>query len=114
MKTVSKYLVYTMILFTFFIVVSGCTINQSFGNKQNANKTIRVVAVGDNLIHPVVYKDAQITGNSFDFKPMYQPVRKDIQNADISFVNQESPLGGDDRPYSGFKTLIHRVVLLRI
>ena len=103
MKTVSKYLVYTMILFTFFIVVSGCTINQSFGNKQNANKTIRVVAVGDNLIHPVVYKDAQITGNSFDFKPMYQPVRKDIQNADISFVNQESPLGGDDRPYSGFK-----------
>lgn len=45
---------------------------------------------------------------------MYQPVRKDIQNADISFVNQESPLGGDDRPYSGFKTLIHRVVLLRI
>ena len=62
-----------------------------------------MVAVGDNLIHPVVYKDAQITGNSFDFKPMYQPVKKDIQNADISFVNQESPLGGDDRPYSGFK-----------
>jgi len=76
MKTVSKYFVYMMILVTFFIVVSGCTINQSFGDKQNTNKTIRVVAVGDNLIHPVVYKDAQITGNSFDFKPMYQPVKK--------------------------------------
>jgi hypothetical protein len=50
----------------------------------------RNICVFDNLIHPVVYKDAQITGNSFDFKPMYQPVKKDIQNADISFVNQES------------------------
>ena len=72
-----------------------------------------MVAVGDNLIHPVVYKDAQTTGNSFDFKPMYQPVKRHSK-ADIAFVNQESPLGGDDRPYSGFKILIHRVVLLRI
>lgn len=55
MKTVSKYFVYMMILVTFFIVVSGCSINQSFSDKQNTNKTIRVVAVGDNLIHPVVY-----------------------------------------------------------
>ena len=70
-------------------------INLLASDKQNTNKTIRVVAVGDNLIHPVVYKDAQITGNSFDFKPMYQPVKNDIQNADIAFVNQESPLGGE-------------------
>lgn len=51
-------------------------INLLASDKQNTNKTIRVVAVGDNLIHPVVYKDAQTTGNSFDFKPMYQPVKK--------------------------------------
>ena len=61
MKTVSKYFVYDDISYV-FIVVSGCSINQSFSDKQNTNKTIRVVAVGDNLIHPVVYKDAQITG----------------------------------------------------
>ncbi len=54
----------------------GVRLINLFSDKQNTNKTIRVVAVGDNLIHPVVYKDAQITGNSFDFKPMYQPVKK--------------------------------------
>ena len=54
----------------------GVRLINLFSDKQNTNKTIRVVAVGDNLIHPVVYKDAQITGNSFDFKPMYQPVKR--------------------------------------
>lgn len=28
---------------------------------------------------------------------------KRYKNADIAYVNQESPLGGDDRPYHGFK-----------
>ena len=76
MKTVSKYFVYMMILVTFFIVVSGCSINQSLAINKIQIKQYVWFAVGDNLIHPVVYKDAQITGNSFDFKPMYQPVKK--------------------------------------
>ena len=28
---------------------------------------------------------------------------KRYKKADIAYVNQESPLGGDDRPYHGFK-----------
>ena len=34
---------------------------------------------------------------------MYSNIKKDIARPDLAFVNQESPLGGDDIPYSGFK-----------
>ena len=34
-----------------------------------------VVAVGDNLIHPVVYNDALQQDGSFNFKPMYYILR---------------------------------------
>ena len=34
---------------------------------------------------------------------MYSNIKKDIASPDLAFVNQESPLGGDDIPYSGFK-----------
>ena len=92
-----KYYISTVIIFIAFLCVSGLTL------ATNLESEASVVAVGDNLIHPEVYNDAKTGKNSFDFKPMYEPVKKDIQNADIAYVNQESPLGGDDRPYHGFK-----------
>lgn len=52
------------------------------------------VAVGDNLIHGAVYHDARISSNAYDFIPMYEPVRADIESADIAFINQETILGG--------------------
>ncbi|MBF7019586.1 CapA family protein [Staphylococcus sp. 18_1_E_LY] len=67
------------------------------------SKNLKVVAVGDNLIHPVVYNDAKVGKNTFDFKPMYSHIKPYIHNSDVAYINQESPLGGDDIPYSGFK-----------
>ena len=51
-------------------------------------------AVGDNLIHGAVYHDARIAANTYDFTPMYEPVKEDIAKADIAFINQETILGG--------------------
>ena len=34
---------------------------------------------------------------------MYSHIKNDIQSPDLAFINQESPLGGDNRPFSGFK-----------
>lgn len=67
------------------------------------SKNLKVVAVGDNLIHPVVYNDAKVGKNTFDFKPMYSHIKPYIHKSDVAYINQESPLGGDDIPYSGFK-----------
>ncbi|SUM58989.1 putative polyglutamic acid capsule biosynthesis protein [Staphylococcus petrasii] len=92
-----KYYFSCIALFIIFVVIGGMALATDTSEKAS------VVAVGDNLIHPVVYNDAQRQDGSFDFTPMYQHIKKDIQQPDLAFVNQESPLGGDDRPFSGFK-----------
>ena len=40
---------------------------------------------------------------------MYSNIKKDIARPDLAFVNQESPLGGDDIPYSDLNDSIHQV-----
>ena len=71
-------------------------------------KSVTVLAVGDNIIHEAVYKDAQKrakgTEAEYDFVPMYDPVAAKIAGADIAFVNQETPMAGKDMGISGYPT----------
>ena len=92
-----KYRIVCVIALVLMLIMSYLTLT----TKVNASAS--VVAVGDNLIHPVVYNDAKVGSNKYDFKPMYKHVKSNIQKADFAYVNQESPIGGDDKPYSGFK-----------
>lgn len=94
-----KYRIMMTILFTVFIFFSGLCL---YDQKQLVDK-VSFYAVGDNLIHPVVYQDALQVDGDFDFKPMYEYLEKDIESADISYLNQESPIGGDNKGFSGFK-----------
>ena len=57
---------------------------------------VEFMAVGDNLIHEPIYNEArEITNNKgYDFGPAYSRVADLTKNADISFINQETPLGG--------------------
>ena len=71
----------------------------SLGPKQNEPKRATLVAVGDNLIHTSVYKSAQ-TGAGYDFFPVYAAVAKEISDADVALVNQETMLGEGN--YSGY------------
>ena len=92
-----EYRIVCVIALVLMLIMSYLTLT----TKVNASAS--VVAVGDNLIHPVVYNDAKVGSNKYDFKPMYKHVKSNIQQADFAYVNQESPIGGDDKPYSGFK-----------
>lgn len=69
-------------------------------------KTVSFVACGDNLIHSTVYKDAKThaTGmnQEYNFLPMYENVTDIIQGADIAFINQETPFGGNAKPIDGY------------
>ena len=71
-------------------------------------KTSRVsfVACGDNLIHSSVYNDARTlasgTDKDYNFLPMYDNVAEIIEGADLAFINQETPFGGDVKPISGY------------
>ncbi|MGX0130481.1 capsule synthesis protein PGA_cap [Staphylococcus cohnii] len=94
-----RYKILLPLLFLCFIVGSACCLL----NIKHLNHNVSFYAVGDNLIHPVVYNDASMHNGNFDFKPMYRHLKKDIEASDIAYINQESPIGGDSKGLSGFK-----------
>ena len=68
-------------------------------------KRYSFLAAGDNIIHGDIILDASSRSdelNGYSFLPMYQGVASVISNADISFVNQEGPVGVSSRPYAGY------------
>lgn len=66
------------------------------------------LAAGDNLIHDVIYLQAAArTGqDGYDFKPVYERIQKQVQEADLAFINQETPLveGTEPSNYPRFNT----------
>ena len=61
--------------------------------KQEAAKkeenVLRMVAVGDNLIHDAVINSGKEQDWNFDF--LYENIKEDIKKADLASVNQETP-----------------------
>ena len=68
--------------------------------------TVSFVACGDNLVHGSVYTDAKNlakgSNKEYNFLPMFENVTDIIRDADIAFINQETPFGGDVKPISGY------------
>ena len=58
-------------------------------------------AVGDNLIHQLLIDRAYKEGE-YDFSSYYSNIQSYIKEADLSFVNQETVLGGEELGYSGY------------
>ena len=65
-----------------------------------------VIAVGDNLIHSSVYKDANRLANynGYDFKPMYELIKPIVSKYDLAYYNQESILGGTELGLNDYPT----------
>ncbi|MBE6885959.1 MAG: CapA family protein [Ruminococcaceae bacterium] len=61
---------------------------------------------GDNIIHGAVYHAARVMENGkvvgHNFLPFYEDVAPLIAEADISFINQETPMCGDHRGFSNY------------
>lgn len=53
------------------------------------SNVLRMVAVGDNLIHDAVINSGKEQDWNFDF--LYENIKEDIKNADLASVNQETP-----------------------
>lgn len=100
----------TLILFLVLSLI-GCDSNESVQEvsapieppKQQIELT--VTAVGDNLIHSPIYKQAnqRAGGNSYDFAPAYINIA-DYINSDINIINQETPVGGTELGISSYPT----------
>lgn len=105
---------------TIFLLLTGCTgsnvRNEEIESESSSTAESSVestdveleetrvsfIGVGDNLIHERIYTDAQTEEGSYDFSPIYQYIKKDVQSADVAFINQETMLGGDELGFSGY------------
>lgn len=58
--------------------------------------TLKMVAVGDNLIHSSIYNQAKAraNGNGYDFDYAYENITSLI-NGDLNYINQETIIAGD-------------------
>lgn len=63
------------------------------------------LAAGDNIIHGNIYDDAKLRakdGETYRFIDMYADIADLVRNADISLVNQETPIAGSEFKVSGY------------
>lgn len=74
--------------------------------KKDEHYEATLIAVGDNLIHSSVYKDAnRLAGyNGYDFKPMIENIKEIVKNYDIAYYNQETILGGTELGLADYPT----------
>ncbi len=66
---------------------------------------IKFLVAGDNIIHENVFLDARSrakAGESYNFIDMYDGVADVIADADLAFINQETPVGGDSLGIVGY------------
>lgn len=61
-----------------------------------------LLAVGDNLIHDVIYYQAarRTDDGSYDFLPVYENIREQIAAADLAYINQETQMAESMEPSS--------------
>jgi len=74
-------------------------------NKETHSE-IKLIAVGDYLIHSSVYKDANKLANydGYDFKPIISNIKEIVKDYDIAYYNQETILGGTELGLADYPT----------
>ena len=63
--------------------------------------TATVLAVGDNLVQPSLLSSGQSDSGTWNYDSVYANLKADIQAADISIVNQETPFTADHNAVNG-------------
>ena len=64
--------------------------------------TLRLVMVGDILLHTPVENSALQENGNYDFSAIFQHTADEIQQADLALVNQEVIIGGTELGVSGY------------
>ncbi len=74
---------------------------EELAQKEHPYPTITLAAVGDLLIHDRVYNEAK-TEDGYDFMPMIESMKPYIEEATVSFANQETMIGGEEIGLSSY------------
>jgi len=77
--------------------------HEEFDNPKPIEKNqLTLLAVGDNLIHIQIINSGKNKDGSYNYDHLFSNLKADIEAADISIINQETILGGNDFAYSGY------------
>ncbi len=68
---------------------------------EKEEEKVSFLAVGDNIMHKQLIDKAK-QGETYEFLPYYTHMQSYIKEADVSFINQETILGGRSFKYSGY------------
>ena len=63
---------------------------------------VKMIMVGDALIHDRLYNTVRNEDGSYDFKPTIQYIKPIITKYDLKYYNQETILGGTELGYSSY------------
>ena len=65
-------------------------------------KTVKLLAVGDDLIHSGIFKSGFQSDGTYNFDHLYEHVKDEISAADLAVVNQETIFTYNRNDYSGY------------
>ncbi len=96
----------------FGVPAIGSLLQGSSPEANGAAAKVSFVAVGDNLPDDYIgwYADGlagTMDDGQYDYKPLFSPIADYVQKADLSYINQETHIGGDDigpQGYPSFNT----------
>lgn len=63
---------------------------------------IRLMALGDNLMHMGIVNTGKLSDGSYDYRFLFQNLTPFLETAEIKVINQETILGGNDLGFSGY------------
>ena len=72
------------------------------GTEQQKEDSLRIVMVGDMLMHTKVVESGKTEDGTYNFDHLFENVKDTIEEADLALVNQETILGGAELGYSGY------------
>lgn len=79
--------------------------NSSSNQLSNVSESkIKLTFVGDLMCHLPQLNAAQITKDSFDFKPSFNYIKESLENSDLTFGNLETVIGEEKDFYKGYPT----------
>lgn len=63
---------------------------------------IKLLAVGDNLLHMGLVNSGRQPDGSYNYDFLYESIKPYLDKSDISIINQETPMAGNEKGFSGF------------
>ncbi len=108
MKTLNVFILISLFVSTFLLGSHAIYNNGDDNSVTNlkfsgdSTTTISIIAVGDLMCHSVQFNYAYVSGDSFDFRPVFRFVKPIFTRGDLVFGNLETVAAGKAKKYSGY------------